>query len=148
MAFSGPRGAEEEESSPFFEEPRDQGGDVTFTFAPDFDGWQEVWGCAGLMLEDEAILLLHGQCTLLETEVDLPSVFPILARALRGGHHWSRRGAYRNGGALGRDGAPGSFGEVRRRPLPRSKSRGKLRPVRTPTPPRSSVSAPMCSRPS
>ena len=45
--------------------------DITLSFTEDFNGWQEVWATSGLLVEEDAILLLDGQLAIEDTE-DLP----------------------------------------------------------------------------
>ena len=45
--------------------------DITLSFSEDFNGWQEVWATSGLLVEEDAILLLDGQLAIEDSE-DLP----------------------------------------------------------------------------
>ena len=45
--------------------------DITLSFTEDFNGWHEVWATSGLLVEEDAILLLDGQLAV-EDSKDLP----------------------------------------------------------------------------
>ena len=45
--------------------------DITLSFAENFNGWYKVWSTSGLLVEEDAILLLDGQLAVEDSE-DLP----------------------------------------------------------------------------
>ena len=66
--LSTPRGAIQTEAPLFTCELQSQLDDVRFSFSEDSDGWQEVWGFSGFLVEEDTILLLSGQLAVENSE--------------------------------------------------------------------------------
>ena len=66
--FSTPRRAIQTEAPLFTCELQSQLDDVRFSFSEDSDGWQEVWGFSGFLVEEDTILLLSGQLAVENSE--------------------------------------------------------------------------------
>ena len=66
--FSTPRRAIQTEAPLFTCELQSQLDDVRFSFSEDSDGWQEVWGFSGFLVEEDTILLLSGQLAVKDSE--------------------------------------------------------------------------------
>ena len=66
--LSTPRGAIQTEAPLFTCELQSQLDDVRFSFSEDNDGWQEVWGFSGFLVEEDTILLLSGQLAVENSE--------------------------------------------------------------------------------
>ena len=69
--LAAPSGAIHTEGPLFCAELQSQLLDITLSFAEDFNGWHEVWATSGLLVEEDAILLLDGQLAIEDSE-DLP----------------------------------------------------------------------------
>ena len=70
-AFPAPSRPIHTEGPLFCTELQSQFRDITLSFTEDFHGWQEVWSTSGLLVEEDAILLLDGQLAIEDSE-DLP----------------------------------------------------------------------------
>ena len=70
-AFPTTRTAVNTEAPLFCAELQSQLLDITLSFSEDFHGWHEVWSTSGLLVEEDAILLLNGQLAVEDSE-DLP----------------------------------------------------------------------------
>ena len=66
--LSTPRRAIQTEAPLFTCELQSQLDDVRFSFSEDSDGWQEVWGFSGFLVEEDTILLLSGQLAVENSE--------------------------------------------------------------------------------
>ena len=70
-AFPTARTTVNAEAPLFCAELQSQLLDITLSFTENLHGWQEVWATSGLLVEEDAILLLDGQLAI-EDSKDLP----------------------------------------------------------------------------
>ena len=66
--FPVPGGPYKQKFRFFTSELQGQLDHARFSFTEDFDGWQEVWGCAWFLVEEDTVRLLSGQCTIEDSE--------------------------------------------------------------------------------